>query len=27
LRSQGAQGEDVELLLKFIESSQRGVIK
>ncbi|MGD0932247.1 MAG: acyl-ACP--UDP-N-acetylglucosamine O-acyltransferase [Candidatus Korobacteraceae bacterium] len=27
LRSQGAQGEDVELLLKFIERSQRGVIK
>jgi len=27
LRSQGAQGEDVEALLKFIESSQRGIIK
>jgi UDP-N-acetylglucosamine acyltransferase len=27
LRSQGEQGEDVELLLRFIESSQRGVIK
>ncbi len=27
LRSEGAQGEDVEALLKFIESSERGVIK
>ena len=27
LRSEGEQGEDVELLLRFIESSQRGVIK
>jgi len=27
LRAEGAQGDDVEALLKFIESSQRGVIK
>jgi UDP-N-acetylglucosamine acyltransferase len=27
LRSEGAQGEDVEMLLTFIESSHRGVIK
>jgi UDP-N-acetylglucosamine acyltransferase len=27
LRSEGAQGEDVEALLKFVESSHRGVIK
>ncbi|MGB9258011.1 MAG: hypothetical protein WCC25_24470 [Candidatus Korobacteraceae bacterium] len=27
LRSEGAQGEDVEALLNFIESSQRGIIK
>ena len=27
LRAEGAQGEDVEVLLKFIESSHRGVIK
>ena len=27
LRSEGAQGEDVEALLRFIESSQRGIIK
>jgi UDP-N-acetylglucosamine acyltransferase len=27
LRSEGAQGEDVELLLRFIETSQRGIIK
>ncbi len=27
LRAEGAQGEDVEALLRFIESSQRGVIK
>src|SRR5665811_147232 len=27
LRSEGAQGEDVDSLMRFIESSQRGVIK
>jgi UDP-N-acetylglucosamine acyltransferase len=27
LRSEGAQSEDVEALLRFIESSQRGIIK
>jgi UDP-N-acetylglucosamine acyltransferase len=27
LRTEGAQGDDVELLMKFIESSQRGIIK
>jgi UDP-N-acetylglucosamine acyltransferase len=27
LRSEGDQGEDVELLVKFIETSKRGVIK
>jgi UDP-N-acetylglucosamine acyltransferase len=27
LRSEGAQGEDVEALIRFIESSQRGIIK
>jgi UDP-N-acetylglucosamine acyltransferase len=27
LRSEGDQGEDVEMLMKFIESSKRGVIK
>jgi UDP-N-acetylglucosamine acyltransferase len=27
LRSEGADGEDVDALLKFIESSQRGIIK
>jgi len=27
LRAEGAQGEDVEALLKFIETSQRGIIK
>ena len=27
LRSEGAQGDDVEALLRFIETSQRGVIK
>jgi UDP-N-acetylglucosamine acyltransferase len=27
LRSEGAQGDDVEVLLRFIESSQRGIIK
>jgi UDP-N-acetylglucosamine acyltransferase len=27
LRAEGAQGADVEALLKFVESSQRGVIK
>jgi UDP-N-acetylglucosamine acyltransferase len=27
LRSEGAQGEDVEALLNFIEGSQRGIIK
>ena len=27
LRSEGEQGEDVESLLRFIESSQRGIIK
>ncbi len=27
LRAEGAQGEDVEALLRFIETSQRGIIK
>src|SRR5205823_4895384 len=27
LRGEGAQGEDVELLLKFVEASERGFIK
>jgi len=27
LRSEGEQGEDVDSLLRFIESSQRGIIK
>jgi UDP-N-acetylglucosamine acyltransferase len=27
IRAEGAQGEDVEMLLRFIESSERGVIK
>ena len=27
LRSEGAQGEDVEALLRFIETSERGIIK
>jgi UDP-N-acetylglucosamine acyltransferase len=27
LRSEGAQGEDVEALIRFIEGSQRGIIK
>ena len=27
LRSEGEQGEDVDSLMRFIESSQRGVIK
>ncbi len=27
LRSEGAQGEDVEVLMRFIETSQRGIIK
>ncbi|HEY4960670.1 MAG TPA: hypothetical protein VII29_07430 [Terriglobales bacterium] len=27
LRAEGAQGDDVELLLQFIETSQRGIIK
>ena len=27
LRSEGAQGDDVEALLRFVESSQRGIIK
>ena len=27
LKSEGALGEDVELLVRFIESAQRGVIK
>jgi UDP-N-acetylglucosamine acyltransferase len=27
LRSEGAQGDDVELLLRFVETSQRGIIK
>jgi UDP-N-acetylglucosamine acyltransferase len=27
LRAEGAQGDDVELLLQFVETSQRGIIK
>ena len=27
LRSEGAQGDDVEALLRFVKSSQRGIIK
>lgn len=27
LRSEGEQGEDVEMLLRFVETSQRGIIK
>ncbi len=27
LKSEGSLGEDVEMLVKFIESSERGVIK
>jgi UDP-N-acetylglucosamine acyltransferase len=27
LRSEGAQGDDVDLLMRFIESSDRGIIK
>ena len=27
LRAEGAQGDDVDLLMRFIESSDRGIIK